>query len=58
VSTRVAGSKVMKAASSTPVALSTIETTEVLSQAEPPVQDLIAGSAYSEAAFTEALVRV
>ena len=51
-------SKVMNAASSAFFALSTRTTVEVLSQTLAPVHDLIAGSAYSELAFTAAFSRV
>jgi hypothetical protein len=58
VKSRVLVSKVMKAASREPVDLSTRTTVEVLTQAEAPVHDLIAGEACSEAALTVAFVSV
>lgn len=58
VKTNVVVSNVIKAASREPVALSTRTTVDVLSQAFAPVHDLIAGSAYSEAALIEAFVSV
>ena len=58
VSTSVFASNVMKAASSAFLALSTSTTVEVLSQVLAPVHDLMAGSAYSDCAFTAALVNV